>query len=247
METTMLFIRRAMIVLAALSGIVTPVHAGEFAEFRPLGFSADGKVFGFEEFGIQDGSGFAFANRFFINTTTDEFLPGSTVRVILEDESSTIAQARAQAAAQSATIEAEYRLADNPGVIAAFNPLSELDSDPGRLRYEPFSMKPQPFGPSTLQLTEKPLSPSALCEQITPTATGFRLELTEYNGQPVSIVLNDDMSVPASRGCPTAYRLGGVVTHFADGVWTHAVLVLIRSFGFEGEDGRWIAVTRRFE
>ena len=76
-------IRHKLFAAIAMSLASTAAHAGEFAEFRPIGFSADGKVFAFEEFGVQDGSGFAFANRFFIDTTDDSFLPGSTVRVVL--------------------------------------------------------------------------------------------------------------------------------------------------------------------
>ena len=239
--------RSILFVLFALLSGHGAAMAGDFAEFRPIGFSADGKVFAFEEFGIQDGSGFAFANRFFIDTTGDAFLPGSTVRVLIKDETAGIADARAEAAARSAALETEYRFSATPGVIAAFNPLSELDGAPHRLRYTPISLEPQALGPYVLTLEEKPLPPSPSCTAFGPTSTGFRLELTGINGGAAPLLLNDDMSVPASRGCPVGYRLGGVITHFADGVWTHAVLVLVRSFGFEGEDGRWIAVTRRFE
>jgi len=221
--------------------------AGEFSEFRPIGFSADGKVFAFEEFGIQDGSGFAFANRFFIDTTSDAFLPGSTVRIVIEDDPSSVAEARAKAAAQSAALETAHRFADNPGIIAAFNPLSDLDGAPHQLRYTPWSMEPQPFGPYTVTLQEKQLPPSPDCAEISDTSVGFRLEMTEINGEPASTVLHDDLSVPKSRRCPLSYRIGGAVTHLADGVWTHAVLVLVRSIGFEGENGRWIAITRRTE
>ncbi|WP_299862651.1 DUF2259 domain-containing protein [uncultured Hoeflea sp.] len=243
----MLILRYALATLFAVLAATGSLQAGTFAEFRPLGFSADGKVFAFEEFGIQDGSGFPFANRFFIDTANDSFLPGATIRVVIEDETAGLAAARSQAAEQSAALEDQYDFSGNPGIIAAFNPLSERDAAAHLLRYEPFSMVPQPLGPTTARLIEKPLAPSDLCAAVTPEAVGFRLDLSEHNGQSVSIQLHDDKSVPKSRGCPTAYRLGGAVTHYADGVWTHVILVLIRSFGFEGEDGRWIAVTRRFE
>ena len=235
--------------IAMIAACLAPglAMAGEFSEFRPIGFSADGKVFAFEEFGIQDGSGFAFANRFFINTTDDSFLPGSTVRVVLEDETRSIGDARAEAQARSASLEADYDFRANPGVIAAFNPLSELDGATHLLRYTPFSMQPQPFGPYAVTLAEKQLPASALCEAFGDIFTGFRLVMTEINGAPSNLVLHDDTSVPQSRGCPLSYRIGGAITHHAEGVWTQAVLVLVRSFGFEGENGRWIAVTRRIE
>lgn len=239
--------RHMLFAVIAMSVAQGAAIAGEFSEFRPIGFSADGKVFAFEEFGIQDGSGFAFANRFFIDTTSDAFLPGSTVRIVIEDDPSSIGDARAQADAQSAALETTHRFADNPGIIAAFNPLSDLGGEPHQLRYTPWSMQPQPFGPYAVTLQEKQLPPSPDCADISDTSTGFRLEMTEINGEPASTVLHDDLSVPKSRRCPLGYRIGGVVTHLADGVWTHAVLVLVRSIGFEGENGRWIAITRRTE
>lgn len=239
--------RSILIILVSVLLSLRAANAGEFSEFRPLGFSADGKVFAFEEFGIQDGSGFAFANRFFIDTTLDAFLPGSTVRVVIEDETASVGEARAEAAAKSASLETVYRFSDNPGVMAAFNPLSELESDAHRLRYLPLSLVPEFFRPYTAQLTEKSLPASPSCDAMAEKTLGFRLEMTEVEGKPVSIVLHDDATLPKSRHCPRAYRLGGVVTHHADGIWTHAFLVLHRSFGFEGEHGRWIAITRRFE
>lgn len=240
-------LHRAVFAWLALVLAGIPANAAEFSEVRPIGFSADGSVFAFEEFGVQDGSGFPFASRFFIETATDSFLPGSAVRIIIDDENKSVADARAAAAAQSGDLEEKYSFSANPGVIAAFNPLSELDGNAHQLRYLPLSVVPAFFKPYTAQLTEKPLPSSQACNSITETRLGFRLEMTEIEGKPVSILLHEDSSLPESRHCPTGYRLGGVVTHYADGIWTHAFLVLFQSFGFEGEHGRWMAVTRRFE
>ena len=45
-------------------------RAGDVAELEILGFSDDGGVFAFEEYGVQDGSGFPYANRYYIDTAT---------------------------------------------------------------------------------------------------------------------------------------------------------------------------------
>jgi predicted secreted protein len=238
---------RAVLAVLALILAGMPARSAEFSEVRPIGFSADGAVFAFEEFGVYDGSGFPFASRFFIDTVSDSFLPDSTIRVVIEDEEKTVADARAAAAAQSRDLEDQYSFLANPGVIAAFNPLSELDSDAHQLRYLPISVVPAFFRPYTVQLTETKLPSDSPCDAMTEARLGFRLDLTEVEGEPVAIVLHEDGFLPKSRFCPTGYRLGGVVTHWADGVWTHAYLVLSQSFGFEGEHGRWMAVTHRFE
>ena len=55
-------IRLALIILLGVFSL--EASAGDTATPQVLGFSADGKVFAFEEYGIQDGSGFPYANRF---------------------------------------------------------------------------------------------------------------------------------------------------------------------------------------
>jgi predicted secreted protein len=44
-------------------------------------------VFAFEEYGVQDGSGFPYANRFYIDVDTDSFIVAdSPIRVRIDDE-----------------------------------------------------------------------------------------------------------------------------------------------------------------
>lgn len=230
--------------VCAAAGLAVPAAAGDFAEFRPIGFSKDGKVFAFEEFGVQDGSGFPYANRFYIDTESDAYLPGTPVRVRLDDETASIAQARAEAARAAA----EIAETDDPGIFAAFAPATERGNDGYSLSYQSFAIEPFPGGAYTVVLNGKPLDAGGHCAGLGEEFRGFRLEMTEKNGAPVSIVLHEDSSIPASRNCPLSYRLGGALTHAnPDGSTTHAVLVLVRSIGFEGPNGRWIAVTTRLD
>lgn len=245
MTTLRQIITVSLLVAAPVVGALSaaPVLAGDFAEFRPLGFSADGTVFGFEEFGIQDGSGFPYASRYFINTVTDSYA-SPPVRVRLEEDAATLAQARAKAAADSPPVAVE--LAENPGIFAAFQPATELRSNGLELSYTSFAMEPFPGGPYKVQLSEKPLPASAGCAAFGEETVGFKLRMTEANGELASITLQDDTFVPSNRNCPKSYRIGGALTHAnPDGSTTHVILVLIRSQGFEGADGRWIAVTKR--
>lgn len=237
-------------VLAAGVAALMPAlaQAGDFSEFRPIGFSNHGGVFAFEEFGTQDGSGFAYANRYYIDTTTDSYLPGTPIRVTLEDETKSVNDARAEAAAQAASIEETSGAADDPGVFAAFQPATERGSDGFFLRYQSFAIEPFPGGAWSVELKEKTLEPSSNCTAFDRADKGFRLEMKETNGTPRSILLHDDTSIPNSRRCPVSYRIAGAMTHAnPDGSTTHAILVLVRSIGFEGPDGRFIAVTRRID
>lgn len=75
---------------AALPGVLfvaavaaaSPTFAGDYAALQPIGFSADGNVFAFEEYGVQDGSGFPYSTIYVIDTRDDSFLPGAPVRAV---------------------------------------------------------------------------------------------------------------------------------------------------------------------
>lgn len=218
-------------------------HAGDAAELNVLGFSADGKLFGFEEFGIQDGSGFAYANRFYIDTTTDKFLPETPVRVQMEDESVGLPVARDKARERGEKFAKDADLAANRGHLAGFNAVTEISADPRRMVVNPRPVFP-PIDPQLeFRLEEISLGEIERCPGIGP-VKGFRLEQVGEGGK--TTVLQEDKDVPTSRGCPTGYRIGGVQTFFAPGgTMAYAVLITVIRHGFEGPDHRWVAVTGR--
>jgi predicted secreted protein len=83
------------------------------------------------------------------------------------------------------------------------------------------------------------------CENLGPTM-GFRLLRIDLSAGGSVSLIHEDTRIPASRGCPLGYRIGAVQTiHPRDGEPSFAVLVAVRSFGFEGPDYRWIAVAGR--
>lgn len=74
----------------------SPVLAGDIASLQTIGFSADGRIFAFEEYGVQDGSGFPYSNIYVIDTRTDRFIAGTPIRQRIEDESASLGTVRAQ-------------------------------------------------------------------------------------------------------------------------------------------------------
>ncbi|WP_426125436.1 DUF2259 domain-containing protein [Pararhizobium sp. PWRC1-1] len=233
-------IAAALLASALFSGAAC---AGDFASFQPLGFSADGNVFAFEEYGVQDGSGFPYSNIYFVDTRKDTFLPGTPIRLRVDEENTSLAKVRAQAAAKAAPLVEKFDLGANPGLLAAFNPITETDSAPHRLTYRQYAVEPPVGGNFTLSLDAIPLAPSALCKDVTPQSTGFRLAFKTEDGKSSDRVLHTDTAIPDSRKCPTGYRIGGVMVHNPQqGEPVHVVLVQVLSVGFEGSDGRWIAV-----
>src|SRR5689334_4003423 len=112
----------AAVILAQGAGCL-PALAGDVAALEILGFSHDGGVSAFEEYGVQDGSGFPYANRYYIDTATDELLKGTPVRVRLDDESAALETARKQARDKGEKIVPQAELAANRGITAGLNPV----------------------------------------------------------------------------------------------------------------------------
>ena len=219
--------------------------AGDFAEFRSLGFSKDSKVFGFEQFGVQDGSGFPYAERFFIDTATDRYIKGTPFRIRIEDENATLHHARQMAKQASQAIIDSYDIGTEHASILAFNPSTEKSSDPYVIAFQSFSYEPNPNSPNELKLELIDLTPSKDCENITPDAKGFKLVLTNEDTKS-SLTIHEDKSVPKSRNCPIDYQISGVLAfNRFNQPPVFIYLVLVRSFGFEGPDGRWIAIAKQ--
>lgn len=220
--------------------------AGDFANLNVLGFSSDGNIFAFEEYGVQDGSGFPYASRFYIDTNTDQFIAGSPIRVRIEDETADVAQARADAAAQGQSIITDEILSQNSGYLAGFNTVTEASADPYRMAVNPRPVVPPVDREVEFRLTELQFAPSTDCDGIQNVTTGFKLVQLGLDVGQEARLLHEDASVPGSRKCPDGYRIGGVHTFFPEGSDpVYAVTIAVRSFGFEGPDYNWMAVTTR--
>lgn len=227
---------------AAMFGMSAGAMAGDFADLNILGFSADGTVFAFEQYGVQDGSGFPYAERFYIDTRDDSFVQGSPIRVRIDDEAASVEDARRQARDQGQTIIADAILAANRGFTAGFNTPTELSADPWRMAVNPRPVVPPIDEVLEVRLEEKIFpSPGSCPEEV---VKGFTLTLIDPAPGGVTRLLADDATVPSSRACPNGYRIGAIQTFYPrPGTPVFATVIAVRSFGFEGPDYRWMAVT----
>jgi predicted secreted protein len=224
----------------------TPVRAGDTAEAEILGFSADGRLFAFEEYGVQDGSGFAYANIFVVDTETDRWVAGTPIRVRLDDEDAGVSEAREQAGAGLRdAVDAEFEPAQ--ALTLAHSPLGEVGADPTRLGFAPVVPSnplddPERRYEARLELYHAEAGAEDCVDHIGDRPMGFRLIVAREGGG--STVLHEDATIPRSRGCPITYRLSRVVV---PGYPPDRAAVLISVFtpGFEGPDRRFIAVTGR--
>ncbi|HTV70997.1 MAG TPA: DUF2259 domain-containing protein [Rhizobiaceae bacterium] len=228
--------------------LALPSKAGDTASVEVLGFSRDGGVFAFEEYGIQDGSGFPYAHRFYIDTATDKFLANTPIRVTLEDENATLEQARGRAKTRGEKIIQDSSLARNKGYTAGFNAVTESSADPFRMAVNPRAVFPPIDAPLEFRLEERDVAPPERCEGLGD-VKGFRLLKIRPVPNGKVELRYEDKTIPLSRGCPTGYRLSGIQTLFprsGDDKAVYAVLIGVERWGFEGPDFRWIAITGRF-
>lgn len=235
---------RFLVTAASLLALATSALAGDYADREILGFSPDGATFAFEEYGIQDGSGFPYSNIYVIDIDRDAWLDGTPIRVRLENDAARLDEARAQARKQAQPFLDKYEVSV-PGVLAVSNPETELSADPYSVRFltNPYIRSDDRIW--TLTLTGIPLPETGKCENLGP-VKGFRLVLSSAQG--LSRVLHEDKGLPASRGCPQDYAIADVLLYSPER--DEPVLVaLLRGYsqGFEGPDGRFLAVTVRLE
>lgn len=232
----------AILFFAAALVLSASARAGDVATLEILGFSEDGGVFAFEEYGVQDGSGFPYSNRFYIDTAQDRFLPGTPIRVRIDDEGATVERARAEAKQKGQAIVADGVLAANRGYTVGANAVTEYSANPHAMSVNPRPVFPPIWSALELRLEEIPLPPPAACENLGE-IKGFRLFSVLLDPDQRVQVMHDDTSIPSSRGCPLGYAIGAVQTYFpVNSRPVVVVLIAVRRFGFEGPDFRWIAV-----
>lgn len=258
--------------LAGLIATTAAAIAAEYSTANSLGFSRDGNHFVFEEYGSTDGLGAPYVSLFAIDIARDKWLKGTPVRLqnseeevmALEEklskqgitdpfdmEESTqdaVDALRAKALKQARpvlkSIGKLYK-----GDIRVHNPPHELTSDGRNVRfsvpgYRNLINNPPEILAWALTLEETSFPANDDCFAMHDKMAGFSLVLTnEQTGE--KTVLNKDARVPKSRGCPLKYYVEQVLVFpRKDGGFSLAVLVRYATPGFEGPDGRLIAVTR---
>ena len=231
--------------LAAILAIVVapaPAGAGDIAQRDVIGFSTPGGHFAFEEYGIQDGSGFAYSNIYIIDVSTDSWQPGTPFRVRLEDETASLETARTQARSMAEPTLGQLAIGAPP-VHAASNPVTETSADSHHVTINPRPVLPAIDDPISFTLVTYRLAGSETCESFGP-MKGFRLSAERLSETGNAVLLHKDTAIPQSRGCPLDYRIADIFTFYPEGgAPVFAALIQIIAVGFEGPDGRFMAVT----
>ncbi|ANM10770.1 MULTISPECIES: DUF2259 domain-containing protein [unclassified Rhizobium] len=225
---------------AALAGLPGLSLAGDIANIQPIGFSADGKVFGFQEFGIKEEGGAPYSNTYFVDTENGQYLEGTPFRTEMTEKDANLSKARRQNLTAARSQMDKYDLLTNPGLIAAFNPPTELGSPSKTIRYTTLATDGPPKSPYTLALSEIPVATPKDCAAVDKRVLGFSLQMIEKQGAPNRQAARQATAVPAERACSVEYRIGGAVVYQPEaGDQVHIALIL----AFDADrNGRWIAV-----
>ncbi|EAU41181.1 hypothetical protein FP2506_12979 [Fulvimarina pelagi HTCC2506] len=222
--------------------MIVPAHAGDLAKLEPIGFSDDGAVFAYQESGIQDGSGFPYANIFVLDLDKDRFIRPSPIRVTLSDETSTVADAMNEARSQASILLSDLMPEPRPGLAVIENLPTDLSTDGKVVRFVPRLFVPPIDAATELRLSTFPMAGPELCEGITDTA-GFKLNRIALAEGEKALTLHEDTGIPFSRGCPTDYEIRQVRLYMkASGGYSGVAIIAVESYGFEGPDTRHIAV-----
>lgn len=224
--------------------LVAPALAGDAADFAALGFSLDGRYFAYEEFGVQDGSGFPYSNIFILDVAEDKWAGGSPFRTRIEDEQPGLATVRAESAAAAAAAIAKLGISE-PAVFAALHADAEPVDDRRVIKFgTPGFGLSGPDDTATLSLTTFPSTSTVRCVEDFGFEPPVGFELTFEPSDRMATMMYRDESVPASRNCTVDYQLSAVVAP-VNWSWrnlTPVAIVSVFSHGFEGPDRRFIAV-----
>jgi len=232
---------RTVLSAVVLAALPAAAAAGDQANREIIGFSPEGGTFAFEEYGVEDGSGFPYSNIYVIETDTDEWVTGTPIRVRLEDgDNATLGDARAQARSEAQAILDERGIAPGHNLLVS-NPITEVSADPHEVR---FVTHPHLAGQNagwTVSISEKELPAPGCPNDLGGPFQGFAITLTDPDGN--TDTLHEDTRIPSSRKCPLGYGISDVVAAYPDGGEPVLVVIVnIFALGFEGQDRRFLAV-----
>ncbi len=230
----------------ALAIAGSSAQAADAAKRSILGFSPDGAYFAFEEYGVQDGSGFPYSNLYIIESETDEWLRGTPVRALIRRESAKLIEVRNLMHRRGDPFLWRLKIGRTGQQILS-DPAEKAEE---AARFVAFTVpdKDGAFGLGSVRLRLSEFAVEAdHCAFVGRPPKGFSLILEDSNGQPLRI-LQEDKGLPKSRGCALRYGISDVLVYPRPGLGpVLIVMVSVYRFGFEGLDRRFMAIAATFK
>lgn len=244
---TRVSVRLATVWASLLLGLlaVSPAWAGDRALAEVIGYSRDSHYFAFEEFGIQDGAGFAYSNIYVVDLVEDNWVVGTPVRILADDEQTPLTEVRA-AAREKASETLKTLEIEAPVQVLAMPGDGTPDQSGDTLHFGlPRMSDGTVEGDYQLSLKTAETQAMTPCHAwFGARALGFTLSVAEAGA---TRVIHADETLPRSRGCPVSYRIYGVMAPWTEDPLPHAVaLISVFAQGFEGPDRRFLVVPLAF-
>lgn len=240
--------RRLFAVIAiCLANVVAPALAADGAQSRAIGYSKDWKYFAFEQYGIQDGSGFPFWEIYMLDLAADSWVRGTPVRILIDDEEGRLTTARDQAYAAARPLLDKLAI-NEPADLLAANPGTEDVPDRTVVRFDAYYNSAGPYARpedrGAYEISVKTITVPSVQNCPDPDIELFGMELTLRNRRTgKAVTLARDSAIPSSRFCPSAYDIEAIHAPASYGTEARNVAIIgVFSRGFEGLDRRFIAV-----
>ncbi len=215
-----------------------PLLAEDIAHRRIIGFSPDGDYFAFEQSGIENGSGEAYAHIFLIETRHNKWVKGSPFRARAIGRGK-LRRARQKVRRAARDALSRYNV-HKKGVVLASNPITEMSANPHRVRVHTRRSIRQLDEPLVFAIKEIRIR-TPRCRRLTrQRIKGMIIKVRRKGGR--WKILHEDKRIPKSRGCPTSYAIEDVIRLTKrDGGAVYAVIYSFIRSGPEGEERRFIA------
>jgi predicted secreted protein len=226
------------------------LYASDAAQLNFIGFSENGEYLAFEQYGIQDGSGFAYTEIIMVNVPKNSYAC-PTITCIGDEEHMTLAITR-----DSVLTKARSKLKmlsivqGNTGEHVIHHPLSDLEADPKHVRFYEQAGGIQAL--SGLREYALTLNEIEVSNDNNEYGYGFgppkMLELIiNTPGVDEKVVLQRDTKLPKRRSNVLYYRIQDVYIYHCAGQKYIAVFICYDMPGFEGSDLRFMVVTARLD
>lgn len=242
-------LRLILVLSVGLSSVAA--FAGDASTFHSLGFSENGKYYAFAESGVQDGSGFAYANIAVVEVAKNSF--SASRRIVIESVDDT------ESSTENALAKAikEIRLS-RFGIEAGKNIgqdlLVRLPTDFSDYTRNLFSFENWAEGGASTRVPKYEAivetkdgidsTEGQFCSELLGTPPQLlKLSIVGRDATNGAVqVLQEDRVLPKSRNCTAEYGIQRVTTYKGGLV----VALIYRELGFEGPNFRHMVVTGQF-
>ncbi len=241
----------AWLIVLTIQVLASPAHAADSANMTMIGYSQDFRYFAFEQFGIQDGSGYPYSEIFVIDLDNNEWVKGSPVRHVLEEDGATLGAAHSAAIARARPLMDALEITE-PAMLLADLPATQVGLNRISVAFDQWynsiagPAAPQPDGSSSrlvLSIEAIDVPKTGACTTYDDPVKGFELSIMRHGNSEKTEIIHRDTSLPKSRGCPVAYDIAAVAAPAGEPESpTMVALIGVYTWGFEGQDRRYIAV-----